>query len=129
MLMQRAFESPPTQLTVNQAAGIAVSAAAAAAAVQPAKARHARTSLPHHLQHDRSRFCYSLRQKLLYIDSERTGLLGQPGQAPGSAAGELQQPDGREVDKVSKEGTWVKQEEGSQSHMKLVQLSAASSCT
>jgi hypothetical protein len=30
--MQRAFESPPTQLTVNQAAGIAVNAAAAAAA-------------------------------------------------------------------------------------------------
>jgi hypothetical protein len=36
--MQRAFKSPPTQLTVNQAAGIAVNAAAAAAAVQPAKA-------------------------------------------------------------------------------------------
>jgi hypothetical protein len=35
--MQRAFESPSTQLTVNQAAGIAVNAAAAAA-VQPAKA-------------------------------------------------------------------------------------------
>jgi hypothetical protein len=41
--MQRAFESPPTQLTVNQDAGVAVNAAAAAAAVvQPAKASHAR---------------------------------------------------------------------------------------
>jgi hypothetical protein len=39
--MQRALESPPTQLTVNQAAGVAVNAAAAAA-VQPAKASHAR---------------------------------------------------------------------------------------
>jgi hypothetical protein len=29
--MQRAFESPPTQLTVNQAAGVAGNAAAAAA--------------------------------------------------------------------------------------------------
>jgi hypothetical protein len=35
--MQRAFESPPTQLTVNQAAGVTVNAAAAAA-VQPAEA-------------------------------------------------------------------------------------------
>jgi hypothetical protein len=46
--MQRSFESQPTQLTVNQAAGIAVNAAAAAA-VQPAKASHARylvASLP-----------------------------------------------------------------------------------
>jgi hypothetical protein len=41
MGMQRAFESPPTQLIVNQAAGVAVNAAAAAA-VQPAKASHAR---------------------------------------------------------------------------------------
>jgi hypothetical protein len=41
--MQRAFESLPTQLTVNQAAGIAVNAAAAAAAAfQPAKASQAR---------------------------------------------------------------------------------------
>jgi hypothetical protein len=39
------LESPPTQLTVNQAAGIAVSAAAAAAG-QPAKASHARIPLP-----------------------------------------------------------------------------------
>jgi hypothetical protein len=41
--MQRAFESPPTQLTVNQAAGVTADAAAAAvaAAVQPAKASHA----------------------------------------------------------------------------------------
>jgi hypothetical protein len=31
MYMQRAFESPPTQLTVNQAAGVAGNAAAAAA--------------------------------------------------------------------------------------------------
>jgi hypothetical protein len=50
MYMQRAFESPPTQLTVNQAAGITVNAAAAAAAaVQPAEASHVRslvTSLP-----------------------------------------------------------------------------------
>jgi hypothetical protein len=30
--MQTAFESPPVQLTVNQAAGVAVNAAAAAAA-------------------------------------------------------------------------------------------------
>jgi hypothetical protein len=35
--MQRAFESPPTQLTVNQPAGIAVNAAAAA--VQPTTCR------------------------------------------------------------------------------------------
>jgi hypothetical protein len=41
MEMQRAFESPLTQLTVNQAAGVTVNAAAAAA-IQPAKARHAR---------------------------------------------------------------------------------------
>jgi hypothetical protein len=40
MQMQRAFESPPTRLTVNQAAGVTVNAAAAA--VQPAKASHAR---------------------------------------------------------------------------------------
>jgi hypothetical protein len=33
MQMQRVFESPTTQLTVNQAAGVAVNAAAAAAAV------------------------------------------------------------------------------------------------
>jgi hypothetical protein len=32
MQMQRVFESPTTQLTVNQAAGVAVNAAAAAAA-------------------------------------------------------------------------------------------------
>jgi hypothetical protein len=40
----KSFESPPIQLTLNQAAGVSVSAAgaAAAAAVQPAKARHAR---------------------------------------------------------------------------------------
>jgi hypothetical protein len=38
MQMQRAFQPPPTQHTVNQAAGIAGKAAAAAAAVQPAKA-------------------------------------------------------------------------------------------
>jgi hypothetical protein len=36
--MQTAFEFPPTQLTVNQAAGVTVTAAAAAAAGQPAKA-------------------------------------------------------------------------------------------
>jgi hypothetical protein len=43
--MQRALESPPTQLTVNQTAGVAVNAAA----VQPATASHARylvSSLP-----------------------------------------------------------------------------------
>jgi hypothetical protein len=47
--MQRAFDSLPTQLTVNQAAGVTANAAAAAAAVQPAEASHARslvTSLP-----------------------------------------------------------------------------------
>jgi hypothetical protein len=38
MQMQRAFQPPPTQHTVNQAAGVAGKAAAAAAAVQPAKA-------------------------------------------------------------------------------------------
>jgi hypothetical protein len=46
--MQRDYESLPTQLTLNPAAGTVVNAAAAAA-VQPAKARHARylvTSLP-----------------------------------------------------------------------------------
>jgi hypothetical protein len=37
--MQRAFESPPTQLTVNQAADVTVNAAAAAH-VQSAKASH-----------------------------------------------------------------------------------------
>jgi hypothetical protein len=45
MVMHRAFESPPTQPTVNQTAGVAVNAAA----VQLAKASHARyfiTSLP-----------------------------------------------------------------------------------
>jgi hypothetical protein len=48
MLMKRAFDSQPTQLNVNQAAGVAVNAATAAAA-QLAKAGHARylvTSLP-----------------------------------------------------------------------------------
>jgi hypothetical protein len=39
--MQRAFEPPPTQLSVNQAAGIAVNAGAAAA-VQPANTSQAR---------------------------------------------------------------------------------------
>jgi hypothetical protein len=37
--MQSAFESPTTQVIVNQAAGVAANAAAAAA-VQPAKASH-----------------------------------------------------------------------------------------
>jgi hypothetical protein len=36
----KSFESPPTQLTVNQAAGVTANAAAAAVAVQPAKASH-----------------------------------------------------------------------------------------
>jgi hypothetical protein len=40
MQMEGAFKSPPTQLTLNQAAGVAVNAAAAAAAVPPAKASH-----------------------------------------------------------------------------------------
>jgi hypothetical protein len=41
LLFQTAFEPPPTQLTVDQAAGIAVNAAAA---VQSAKASHARNA-------------------------------------------------------------------------------------
>jgi hypothetical protein len=40
--MQRAFESQPTELTVNQAVGELGVAVNAAAAVQPAKASHAR---------------------------------------------------------------------------------------
>jgi hypothetical protein len=42
MQTHRALESPPTQLTVNQAVGVAVNAAAAAAAVQPGKVSHTR---------------------------------------------------------------------------------------
>jgi hypothetical protein len=52
MSMQRAFEFPLTQLTVNQAAGVAVNAATAA--VQPAKASHARSKANVVLDHNYS---------------------------------------------------------------------------
>jgi hypothetical protein len=73
--MQKALESPPTQLTVNQAAGIAVNACAAAAAVQPAKASHARylvTSLP------------AARQPQTVSTTELGGQVGLPQAGPPS---------------------------------------------
>jgi hypothetical protein len=87
--MQRAVESPPTQLTVNQAAGIAVSATAAAA-VQPAKASHARYLLTCSMTtagglHDRTggarwgcpqADCPSLRPLVLRLMPRGSGSLG-----------------------------------------------------